>query len=358
MAFKVNDSALGITFGVPCVVADNLLKIVSGEKLKVLLYILRNIGKECSLEEISENTGVSLHETQESVNFWKQANLLTSDKSNQAEENIQLDFFSTESTDIQKPVTPQYTVKPNLTEAVPKNSPEQKKTTLPRHTIRHWTGSEILKLKMESSDIAELLNAVQAVLGNMNHVHSSNIINMHEDLGMSKEVIMTLVGYCKSINNVYPNYIYKMAEIWTRDNIVTKEQAEKEVQRLVQYNEYKYQVMRAIDMDRLSENQMKLIKSWQDMNITVEMVKYAYELTLDSQKRNIFGYMNGIIQKWHVAGITTLHDAQKANEAYKKDHSKKYNKKYGRKNNRRDSDFNEDMYDIFINDFEVIKNEI
>lgn len=363
MEFKVNSGAWGSMFGVPCVVADNLLKMASGEQIKVLLYILRHSSTECSYEEVSANTGVSLTKTQEAVNFWKQANILTSGIPAENEENIQLDFFSTEPPAVQQPVLQQTAVqKPDLqqnaTETVPENPPEQKKIIPPEPKQRHWTGSEILKLKMESSDIAELLNAVQSVLGHMNHMQSENIVNMHEDLGMSKEVIMTLVGYCKSINKTYPRYIYEMAYQWTRDSIVTQEQAEQEIQRLSQYNEYKYKVMRAIDIDRVSEKQAQLIECWRNWNIAVEMVKYAYELTLDNQKRNIFAYMNGIIKRWYENGITTLHDAQNSDELHKKENTRKYNKKNDKKNDKKDSDFNEDMYDIFVNNFEVLKNEI
>ena len=59
MEIKLNNGVSGNTFGVPCVVADNLLKIADGEYIKVLLYILRNSGKICSEDEISDNTGAN-----------------------------------------------------------------------------------------------------------------------------------------------------------------------------------------------------------------------------------------------------------------------------------------------------------
>lgn len=333
MEFKVNSGTWGNMFGVPCVVADNLLKIASGAQIKVLMYILRNSGKDCSYEEISFNTGVTLQEAQDSVNFWQQANIVVPDK---PAESIQLDFFSTQPPELQ-----------NVTETVPENPPEQKKIIPSESKRRHWTGTEILKLKMESSDMAELFNAVQSVLGNLNHMQCENIVNMHEDLGMSKEVIMTLIGYCKSINKTHPNYIYERAYQWAKDNIVTQEQAEKEVQRLSVCNEYKYQVMRIVKLDRLSDNQEKLIECWKNWNISLEMIEYAYQKALDNEIKIVLKYMNGIIKKWHDKGITSLKDAQKDDKLHKQESDKKNSKKEVKK----DDNFDVDMYKIFINDF-------
>jgi len=50
--FKTNSGIWGTMFGVPCIVADNFLKLATGEQIKVLLYILRCSGKNCTDELI------------------------------------------------------------------------------------------------------------------------------------------------------------------------------------------------------------------------------------------------------------------------------------------------------------------
>ena len=77
LEFKANSGAWGTMFGVPCVVADNFLKLATGEQIKVLLYLLRCSGRDCSAEEISANTGVSVQEASDAVLFWQQVNVLT-----------------------------------------------------------------------------------------------------------------------------------------------------------------------------------------------------------------------------------------------------------------------------------------
>ena len=78
---KVNCGIWGTMFGVPHIVADNFLKLATGDQLKVLIYCLRCSGKSCSTEEISRNTGVSVNDVADSIMFWQQANVLTTNDS-------------------------------------------------------------------------------------------------------------------------------------------------------------------------------------------------------------------------------------------------------------------------------------
>lgn len=156
------------------------------------------------------------------------------------------------------------------------------------------------------SDIAELLSAVQSILGNISHIQSENIINMHENLGLKKEVIMILIGYCKQINKTYPNYIYTIACQWAKDNINTLEQAQEEVQRLMSLRDYMHQVMCIIEIERLPKTYEIIIEQWQKWGISIEMVAKVYNITLNQTGKFSFDYMNGIIKKWHEKGIKNI----------------------------------------------------
>lgn len=189
---------------------------------------------------------------------------------------------------------------------------------------------------------------MQSVLGTVNNQHISDIVNMYQDFGLKKEVIMILIGYCKEINKTSPNYIYTVACQWTRDNIDTQEQAEKEVQKLLQYNEYKNKVMRTLNVERFTELQENMIKDWNNWHITMDMVKYAYETSLPKCENKLsINYINGIIKKWHEKGIETLQGAVEDNESYRQEKSAGYS----RKETKKDNDFDVDMYSICINNF-------
>ncbi|MBR6669386.1 MAG: DnaD domain protein, partial [Ruminococcus sp.] len=78
MEFKVNSGMWGMMFGVPCIVADNFLKLASEAQIKTLIYILRNNNRICTSEEISRAVGITSEQADEAILFWEQANLLSS----------------------------------------------------------------------------------------------------------------------------------------------------------------------------------------------------------------------------------------------------------------------------------------
>lgn len=328
MEFKTNNGIWGNMFGVPCVVADHLLKIVDGEHIKVLLYILRNSGKDCSEEEISDNTGVDIRAVADAVKFWQQANVITPQQTSQP-------YLS----DIAQPSVKQTE---NITE-----SPviQQRKTKEDISRTKHWTGKEIEDMKKNNSDFADLLKAVQPVLGAVNPIHTNNIANMYFYLGMKQEVIMILVRYCKEIGKDSPKYIYTIACQWVNDNINTLDLATEEVERLKKSHDYVNQVKRTLKITRLAEKQEIMIRKWHEWNITMEMIEEAYEKSLPKCENKLsIDYINGIITNWHEEGISTLQAIQ---EDKQKSNSGKYDKKFKNK----DNDFNIDMYKIFVNDF-------
>ncbi|MDE6780573.1 MAG: DnaD domain protein [Ruminococcus sp.] len=334
MEIKTNSIVSENVFEVPCVVVDTLLKVASGTYIKVLLYILRCSGKNCTQKEIASNTGVSLQEVEDAIQFWQQTNVLAYQHTN----------------DIMPPVfdmTPP-AVQLIANETVPESTSGQKTEIIIRKQ-KQWTGTEVSDLIRNNADFAELQEAVQSVLGTVNNVYISYIADMYNTLGMKKEVIMTLIGYCKDINKTYPDYIYAIACQWVRDNIDTLELATEEVQRLKASHDYMHKVMRTLEIDRLTEEQEKMTADWKNWSINMEMLKYAYEKSLPRCGNQLsIDYINGIIKRWHENGITTLQEAQENDELYKKKNNTVTNSTNPKKKN---SDFNIDMYKIFVNDF-------
>lgn len=339
LEFKANSGAWGTMFGVPCVVADNFLKLATGGQIKVLLYLLRCSGRDCTAEEISSNTGVSVQEATDAVLFWQQVNVLTPQ---QVSASLSVPVQPVSITEI-------INAQP-LTENKIENSPTEQKKARPEPSKRTWTGTEIAQMKEESADIAELFEVAESHLGILNHSRLNSLIYMHEGLGLKKEVIITLISYCCMIEKTGTNYIETIAYSWAENNINTFEQAQEEVQRLTSSHEYVHKVMRILEVERLAKSHEKMVEQWKNMNITDDMISHAYELTVRKFNNINFNYLNGIIVNWHEKGIKDMQGVNEDNNVHQQNNSQKYNKQ--------NDDFDVDMYDIFINDFEVIKNEI
>ena len=324
MDFRANSGIWGTMFGVPCIVADNFLKLATGEQIKVLLYILRCSGKDCTDGEIALNTGITPQAASDAILFWQQVNVLTADAHNASPAQSQI---------ISPPPTQPREAAPPVEKAV--NAP-RKKTTL--------SGTEIAGLMKDSSDISELLKTAEGVFGIINHTQQNSLIWMYTYLGLKKEVIITLISYCASIGKTNSAYIEKIACAWSENEINTLNAAQEEVSRMSASREYTAQVMRAFEMNRRpTAKQADFIAQWKKNGFTIELMHYAYEKTIEQIDRLSFEYINKILLSWRDSGFVSVQDVKNAESAYKK------NKKSSAA--KQEDDFDVDKYKIFINDF-------
>lgn len=319
-------------FGVPCIVADNFLKLATGEQLKVLLYILRCSGRSCTDEEIALNTGVSPQQAADAVMFWQQVNVLSPDSA--AAENSNIMFAPPVS------VNPN-TAAPQKQAAAPQ---EDKATALPRRK-QNMTPSEISKMMKDSADVSELFKTAEGCLGTLTHTQQNSLIWMYTYLGLKKEVIITLLAYCVSIEKTNVSYIEKIACDWSDNEINSLNSAQEEVSRMSSSRDYIAQIMRAFEMKRRpTEKQLDLISQWKSIGFSIELIHYAYEKTIEQIDKLSFEYINKILLSWRDNGYTTVKHVKEAESDYRK------KKKPGAKSGS-DDDFDVDKYKIFINNF-------
>ncbi len=322
--FKANSGIWGTMFGVPCIVADNFLKLATGEQIKVLLYLLRCSGRSVSAEEISLAAGVSIQQAEDAVLFWQQANVLTTDMAVPQQSSIMT--APTESAPQEQPV--QQTAAP----AVIEHQPARQKQNL--------TPSEISEIIKGSSDIAELVKAAECTMGNLNYTMQNSLIWMHNYLGLKKEVILTLLVYCQSIEKTNSAYIEKIAWSWSEKDINTLSIAQEEVERLTNSHNFVSKIMNAFEMKRRpTTKQLEMIEQWRSEGFSVELIHLAYEKTIENIDKLNFDYLNKILLSWKESGYATVADVQNAETDFRR----------RRKNEQKSDDFDMEKYKFVIN---------
>lgn len=299
MEFKVNCGIWGTMFCVPHIVADNFLKLATGDQLKVLIYCLRCSGKNCSTEEISRNTGVAVNDVADSIMFWQQANVLSHDDS-VPDSTVQQTVFTA-------PDQPQNCENNNESPAVRQR---QKQNFQP---------SEISDMLNNSKDISELFKVAESALGTLGHTMQNSLIWIHEYLGLKKEVIITLLFYCLKIGKTNSSYIEKIACSWAENEINTLSAAEEEVQQLTLMSDYVGMVMKAFEMNRRpTTKQTEFIEKWREAGFSTELVRYAYEKTVEQIDKLSFSYINKILMTWRENGFNSVKDVDDAENNYKR----------------------------------------
>lgn len=312
MEFKVNCGIWGSMFGVPSIVADNFLKLASGEQIKVLLYLLRCSGKMCSSEEISANTGVTVRQAEDAVLFWQQANVLSPQNINapQAVSPLMMQ---------QSPQPPQPQQQPEPLAQPPVQKPTE---PAPDHKL-NLSGSEIADIMSDSQDIKELFKITETILGPLKNAQMNSIIWMYDHLGLKKEVIITLFSYCASIEKTNTAYVEKIASVWAENDINSMAAAQDEIQKLSASRDYISGIMRAFEMTRRpTAKQAEFIDQWRSAGFNIELIHYAYEKTIEQINKLSFDYINKILLSWRDSGFATVQEVKNAESDFRK--KKKY----------------------------------
>lgn len=325
MEFKANCGVWGTMFGVPCIVADNFLKLATGEQIKVLLYLLRASGRTVSTEEIVSNTGVTAEQAEEAVLFWQQVNVLSSENNI----NVPKSIMTTN--------VPQQTNTVSVEETLLVNT-----TPLPRRK-ENLRPTEISDIMNESPAIAELFKAAESILGHINNTMQNSLIWMTNYLGLKAEVILVLLIYC--VNNEKTNvaYIEKIAINWSEKDINTLETAQEEIERLTKSNDYISIIMKMFEMKRRpTTKQLEIIEKWRAAGYSNELIHYAYEKAVENTGKLSFEYIDKVLISWKENGFKSNDDVKRAESEYRK---------RIKSNSESNDTFDAEKYNFVINNF-------
>lgn len=295
MEYQVNFGCWGNVFAVPTAVTDHFIRLASEIQLKVLLYLLRNTGQNVNTAKLADFFRITEDQAEEAVQFWVQANILQPLNGSPAKPQFDFALF---------PVS--------AAESEISSQPVQSKVQRGSKEIK-LDPSEIAHSLEQSQELKDLFLCAEKQFGRLlNHMEQRSLIWIHSYLGMRSEVLLLLLGYCVSIDKISMSYAESIAISWMEHDITTLAQADAEIKRLTAEHSYLSQIRKMFEMQHApTTQQKKYIENWRTAGYSMELLKYAYEITLESIEKLNFKYINTILEKWAAQGITSPEQAQR-----------------------------------------------
>lgn len=306
MNYFLNAGVWGNVFAVPAAVVDDYLKIAPGSAVKVLLYILRNNGRNISRDEITNALNLSPDDANDAFNFWEGVGIIG--------RNVQ----NTQPV----PAKPDNDVKAGkiktMTFEKSEVKPEKERADEIKPHIQNSssgfqiTPTEAEKLRQSSNEMKALFDMAQQALGNViNHTTIRSLVWQHEYLGLKVDVILMLLSYCASIGKTHIAYIETIAVNWSQNDINTLDKAQDEIQRMTNTNSFYSKMSTAFGLKRQpTPNQKKFFDEWHMKGYSADLISCACERATDLGKTMTVNYVNGILENWHKKGISTREGAE------------------------------------------------
>ena len=149
----------------------------------------------------------------------------------------------------------------------------------------------------------------------LNVMDLKSLLTLWDHLSLPTEVILTLVGWCcEEQERKYGfgkkppmSVIRKEGFVWARKGVDTLEKADAHIQRMTRLQGREQEVLRLLDIPLrpLVAREREYIAAWDGMGFEDEAIRMAYERTVLKKQSMDWGYMNGILRRWHEKGLHT-----------------------------------------------------
>lgn len=309
MDYYLDAGCYGNIFAVPSAVVDNYLKLASGSAVKVLLYILRNNGRNINSTEIAAAINIEPDDVKDAFNFWEGVGIIgsgTSGRVKTAEKNM-ADSPASASEDRQE------TAHQNVNSVVCENKPAKPAPAPVQATSASFqrTPTELQQL-CSTSEMKAVLDMAQQILGStINHTMMRSIIWQHEYLGLKADVILMLLTYCASIGKTSTTYIETIALDWSQNDINTAEKADAEIARRTAAHTFTAKMTSEFGLKRKpTPEQQMIFDEWIAKGFDTDLIACACERAVDQGKPLTVKYVNGILGNWEKLGIRTREQAK------------------------------------------------
>lgn len=303
MAYKLSLNMRGLFFSVPTDVVDSGFKLCGGAQLKVLLLALRENVEEISPLDYSKKLGLSVGDVKDALDYWAGRGYFIKEDDSPSLSTAKAHF------EIVKDNPPDIKVdKPTAIKVPTSEEPVRIKPTM----------RDVEKYKNDNPSIAFALEQSEAIMGKaFSSSDTATMVWLMQWAGMSADVLVTLVEYCRLCGKTSMRYVEKTAISWLEDGIDTIEEAEEKMHALAEEKGWEGTIKKilCISSRPLSTKEHAFVKSWKDEGFSEELIALAYQRTLDGAGKLSFPYLNRVLVNWKAKGIADV----KAAENEKKD---------------------------------------
>ncbi|MBQ9806342.1 MAG: DnaD domain protein [Clostridia bacterium] len=194
-------------------------------------------------------------------------------------------------------------------------APAKKKPMKRADELPNYTSTELAELLEKRESVRMLIDEAQQILGKIFNMSEVNImVGMLDYLGMSEECILLLLAHCKRIGKVNLRAIEKYAYPLVERGITTSDLLEEELRTVEALRSFEGQVRSMFGMKSraLTSREDKMLRAWVSFGYDIEIVRRAYELTVQATGDASLPYANSILERWNSEGLKSAEEIDAA----------------------------------------------
>ena len=209
--------------------------------------------------------------------------------------------------------------------------------------LPNYTSTELAELLEARASVRVLIDEAQRILGKMFNPNDVNImVGMLDYLGMNEECILLLLAHCKRIGKSNLRAIEKYAYSMVDKGINDAETMEEEICRVEAMYTFEGEVRALFGMKSraLTSKESKMLSAWVSFGYDINIVRMAYEITVNATGEASLPYTNAILEKWNANAWKTTTEIEAGMNAERE-------KREGSANNKKELGNSFDTDDFF-----------
>ena len=259
------------------------LDAATPEQLRALLWLASDLTLVSKHKQLAKLAGCDAAAAREAIKFWCDCGLLS-------EAGEAVPAMATVSTD------------------APVKKKLQRADELP-----NYTSTELAELLEARAGVRALIDEAQRILGKMFNPNDVNImVGMLDYLGMNEECILLLLAHCKRIGKSNLRAIEKYAYTLVDKGINDVEAMESEICAIEAMYTFEGEIRTLFGMKSraLSSKESKMISAWLSFGYDINIVRMAYEITVNATGEASLPYTNAILEKWNANSWKTVSEIE------------------------------------------------
>lgn len=289
---------------------DNIAQIITNADetdLRILAYIA--FSGDCDSAKIKRELNIKSAEFDASVKYWRGAGIIGIAAASEASDTDKEPEKSTGKSADGAAVTAHRNGKRESSDELPDYSTE-----------------ELTELMKKRSITSQFIDEASRIYGKIFNQHEVGIIvRMIDYIGFDEECVLMLLSYYSKNGKKPLRYIERAALALYDEGITNAPALQEKLKKLEKSHELESEIRALFGMkDRsLTTKEKKFLCSWVDMGFDIDVIRLAYDITVDNTRAPDPRYTNGILERWYADGLTTYDKVTKALEEGKNKSSSK-----------------------------------
>ncbi len=176
-----------------------------------------------------------------------------------------------------------------------------------------YPAAELLQVRQQDAAFSGLCDYFESRLGRiLNRRELETLLNVYQALGLPPEVLTLLIGDCAQRERLSAREVEKQAYRWYDLGLDNFEAACAYLERQRRRQTRGAQVLALLGIhDRLpGESEQKYIDKWEEMGVTDDLLRKAYDTTLLGAGRLSWPYLHKVLCSWKEQGFRTARDVE------------------------------------------------